>query len=74
MSTLLSLPLQRLSATEDSEEADDEELFEFLVACWKNVHGVATSCLVGDESELDEEDMELQPEELELEVDEAVLA
>ena len=36
---------------------------------------MATSCLVGDESELDEEDMELQPEELELlEVDEAVLA
>lgn len=67
MSTLLS----HRSATEDSE-AEDEELLEFLVA-WKNVHGVATSCFVGDESELDEEDMELQPE-LELEVDEAVLA
>ena len=36
---------------------------------------MATSCLVGDERELDEApDMELQPEELELEVDEAVLA
>ena len=43
------------------------------IPTWKNVHGVATSCFVGDESELDEEDMELQPE-LELEVDEAVLA
>ena len=43
------------------------------IPTWKNVNGVATSCFVGDESELDEEDMELQPE-LELEVDEAVLA
>ena len=38
MSTLLStLPLQRLSATEDSEEADDEELFEFC--------GVGSECV-----------------------------
>ena len=40
MSTLLStLPLQRLSAIEDSEEADDEELFEFLVACCGGTKG-----------------------------------